>query len=206
MRAMDVGHALDDLPDSELQKMVNDWRAASPNVVKLWYDCDRAARRAMTTGQAVTVGTGCPITYRYESGNGLNFLTVELPSGRKLFYAEPHFGLNRFGQESVYYYGQNQTTKAWQEVDIFSGKWVENCVQAIARDLLCESIEKLEKAGFPVEFSVHDEVVIDYELKPGDDPDKLLKQVTDIMSQNPSWAMGLPLNAEGWHGSYFRKD
>ena len=77
-------------------------------------------------------------------------------------------------------------------------------MQAIARDCLCEAIERLEAAGFPIVFHVHDEVVID--MKPYADNDVMLQDVCDIMRQPPAWAPDLPLNAAGWVGEFFTKD
>lgn len=205
MRNMDIAKALIDKPDSEVRKIVDDWRKASPNIVKLWHQCENAAKRALDTKAPVSAGMGCKVTYRYEEANGLTFLTCELPSGRKLFYVNPHYDTNKWGQQAIYYMGMDQETKRWGSVSTSGGKLVENIIQAMGRDLLCGAVERLEEAGFPVEFSVHDEVVISYPIK-DEDPNELVKRVAEIMSQNPKWAESLPLNAEGWHGTYFKKD
>ena len=99
--------------------------------------------------------------------------------------------------------GINDKNK-WGRIETYGGKLVENCVQAIARDCLALSIENLEAAGFPVVFHVHDEVVID--IRPFDDEKAMLKAVTAAMSKPIPWAPGLPLNAEGWVGTFFKKD
>ena len=187
----------------ELEDLKTRWRAKSPNIVHFWYDCDEAAKRAVTTGKSSTVGR---VTFSMECDrkNSLRFLTVTLPSGRKMFYPSPEIGTNRFGSESLTYMGQDQTTKKWKRIETYGGKLVENITQAVARDCLAHAIERLEAKGFPIVFHVHDEVVID--MKPYAEDEKMLSDVTAIMSEPPPWADGLPLNAEGWGGAFFKKD
>ena len=102
------------------------------------------------------------------------------------------------------YAGVEQATRQWTWIETYGGKLVENCVQAIARDCLAEAVERLEAAGFPIVFHVHDEVVI--EIAPATSPEEMLKEVVNIMAKPPSWAPGLPLDAAGWVGSFFTKD
>lgn len=200
---INVGHLAEDTPVEELEDLKTRWRAKSPNIVRFWYDCDEAAKLAVNTGKASTVGR---VTFSMECDrkNSLRFLTVTLPSGRKMFYPSPEIGTNRFGSESLTYMGQDQTTKKWKRIETYGGKLVENITQAVARDCLAHAIERLESKGFPIIFHVHDEVVID--IKPYAEDEKMLKDVTAIMSVPPMWACGLPLNAEGWVGAFFKKD
>ena len=132
---------------------------------------------------------------------GMDFLTITLPSKRKLFYARPELGMNRWDKPSILYRGVDQTTKQWVQLETYGGKLVENVVQAIARDCLAVAIEHLEAAGFPVVFHVHDEVVIDCPIAKVD-----LDKVVEIMTYKIPWAPDLPLNADGWVGDFFRKD
>ena len=134
--------------------------------------------------------------------NDLDFLTIRLPNGRKLYYAKPHMGVNRFGRPSICYWGMDQTTKKWTALETYGGKLVENITQATARDCLAEAIERLERAGYPVVFHVHDEVAL--EVRDGSAAD--LEWVVEIMRQTPAWAEGLPLNADGWVNEFFKKD
>ena len=131
--------------------------------------------------------------------NGLDFMTVLLPSGRKLFYANPHIGVNQWGGKSIHYFGMNQTTKKWQSVDTYGGKLTENVVQAIARDCLAHNMQKLERAGYRIVFHIHDEVVIEAERDE-------LDRVCAIMGEAVPFAPGLPMKADGWVGEYFTKD
>lgn len=140
----------------------------------------------------------------YDHNQGVYCFTITLPSGRKLFYINPKIGTNRFGGESITYWGMDQTSKKWKEIETYGGKLTENVVQAIARDCLAEAIERLEAAGFPIVFHVHDEVVID--IRPYADNEAMLQQVVDIMKQPPAWAADMPLNAAGWVGDFFTKD
>jgi len=166
----------------------------------LWYKMENAAIKTIQTGMQ-TNANGILFSREFDLANDLDFLTMQLPSGRKLYYVKPSLGENQWGRPSILYYGVNQTTKQWTQLETYSGKLVENAVQAIARDCLAIAIERLEEAGFPIVFHVHDEVVIDIPANRAD-----LDAVVKIMTEPIPWAQGLPMNADGWVGDYFRKD
>ena len=197
-----MGALRNGLTEEELPDIVERWRRANPNIVNFWYTVDAAAREAVNTGRLVELWDG-RIAFASESdpGNALDFLTIRLPSGRKLYYAKPYMGVNKFGQPSLGYWGMNQKTKKWEQLETYGGKLVENITQAVARDCLAEAISRLEDAGYPVVFHIHDEVVIDAGEGKAD-----LDDVIRIMSQPPVWAAGLPLNADGWVNEFFKKD
>ena len=200
MRQMDVGHLLDELPDEEVQEMVRLWRAKSPAIVDFWYTCEASAMEAIRTGRSVEIRGGS-IAFALEKDQYNDFLTIRLPSGRKLYYAHPEIGQNRFGSESIVYKGMDQKTKKWSTLETYGGKIVENITQATARDCLAEAVERLEAAGLPVVFHIHDEVVIDAAPQQGS-----LEDVIRIMATPPWWAPDLPLNADGWENPFFKKD
>ena len=203
MRRMDTGHALDDLPDEAVQQIVNQWRDANRKIRDLWYSMESAAVTTVQHGTRMNV-RGLILNLEYNPAQNTRCLTITLPSQRKLFYINPKLSVNRWGNPSLSYFGVDQNTKKWTEIETYGGKLVENCVQAIARDCLAESIERLEAAGLPVVFHVHDEVVID--AKPFGDEKTMLNTVINLMRQPISWAPGLPLNGDGWVGDFFRKD
>lgn len=202
MRAMDTGHKLDDLTDDEVKDIVLRWRETNPKIRDLWYAFDSAAIQVIESGGSVTV-RGCTLAREYDYRQNRICLSIKLPSGRKLFYVDPAIGENRWGNPSITYMGLNDKNK-WGRIETYGGKLVENCVQAIARDCLAQAIEHLEEAGFPVVFHVHDEVVID--IPPYADNDTMLSAVVNIMTQPIPWAKGLPLGADGWVGTFFKKD
>ncbi|MBQ9838655.1 MAG: hypothetical protein IJO56_04065 [Oscillospiraceae bacterium] len=203
MRNMDSGGLLADLPDEEVQDIVNRWREANSKIRDLWYAFDSAAVQVINYGGSVKVRC-CTVAREYDCVQGTTCLTILLPSGRKLYYVDPAIGENRWGNPSISYMGMDQTTKKWKRIETYGGKLVENCVQAIARDCLAQAIDHLEEAGYPVVFHVHDEVVID--IAPYADNETMLKSVVEIMAQPIPWAQGLPLGAEGWVGTFFKKD
>lgn len=198
MGALEMGLHEEELPD-----IVQRWRTANRHIQSLWYEMDEGARQVIGFGGAVNVH-GLWLAREYDYNQGVYCFTITLPSGRKLFYINPKIGTNRFGGESITYWGMDQTSKKWKEIETYGGKLTENVVQAIARDCLAEAIERLEAAGFPIVFHVHDEVVID--IKPYADNKAMLQQVVDIMKQPPAWAVDMPLNAAGWVGDFFTKD
>jgi len=185
--------------DAEIKEMVDRWRAKSPNIVKLWRATENAAKRAIKTGKVVRLPKFKNLKFKYDG----KFLTIELPSGRKLSYVKPRFGKNQFGGESIMYQGMNQTTKKWEWVDSYGGKFVENCVQAIARDILAVSMLRLDKEGFPIVMHVHDEAVAENDISTAEER---LAEMEEIMSLPIDWAEGLPLAAEGYITPYYKKD
>lgn len=209
MRRMDTGHNLDDLSDDEVKGIVDRWRETNSMIRDLWNIVDSAAVTVITNGGAQTIRsetTDAIITLACELDviTGTRYMTILLPSGRKLYYPSPEIGVNRWGNPSVSYMGQNQTTKRWERVETYGGKLVENIVQAIARDCLAIAIENLEAQGLHVVFHIHDEVVID--TPAWADEDTMLETVTKIMTKPIPWAQMLPLNADGWVDKYFKKD
>lgn len=195
MGALKMGIPEEDLPD-----IVSRWRDANKRIVDLWYSLESAAVSVIQTGAPAGV-RGLVLAREFDLEHDLDFLTITLPSQRKLYYAKPELGANQWGRPSILYRGVNQTTKQWTQLETYGGKLVENVVQAIARDCLAVAIEHLEEAGFPVVFHVHDEVVIDC---PADKAD--LDKVVQLMTLPIPWAQDLPLNADGWVGDFFRKD
>lgn len=203
MRTMDTGKLLVDLPDEEIQDIVNKWRNTNPRIRELWYSFDGAATQVINNGGSVRVRC-CTFSRECDCIRGTTCLTITLPSGRKLYYVDPAITENRWGNPSISYMGMDQKTKRWKRIETYGGKLVENVVQAIARDCLAQAIDRLEAAGLPVVFHVHDEVVID--TKPFADNKAMLDRVIEIMATPISWAAGLPLGADGWVGTFFKKD
>ena len=197
-----AGGLAEDTPENELIELRDKWRANNPHIKKLWYTVGAAADAALRYGKtSVLQGGKITVAREVDPENNLDFLTIEIPSGRKLYYPHPHWTTNKFGQTAIGYWGMNQQTHRWCEVETWGGKLVENITQAVARDCLAEAIEHLTAAGYKIVFHVHDEVIID-------DPAKVvsLDEVVRIMSVPPVWAPDLPLNADGWVNPFFKKD
>lgn len=197
MRRMDVSGALKDLPDEEIQDMVNRWREQNPNIVQLWRTMEHAAKFVINSKRGCLAIPG--VTFRMEASTTcpFPFMTMSLPSGRKLYYANPSVG------DDGHIHYMEQTDRGWQDSETYGGKLTENLTQAIGRDCLEFALDNLKAAGFKVVFHIHDEVVIERKTN---DPEADLYEVRRIMSQPAPWAKGLPLNAEGWVGDFFTKD
>lgn len=198
LTAMDFNH---EIPDDMKPGLVKQWRAANPHIVAFWSKLERACIDTIKSGTSHTINGR--IRSHLVSSGGITYLQLELPNKRSIYYCEPHMTVNRFGNESIGFYGKNQVTGKWEKQETYSGKIAENCTQSVARDLLAESIERLEANGFEILFHIHDEVVIDYG---GGDADEALEKVYALMSEVPKWAKGLPMAADGWVGAYFKKD
>ena len=180
------------LTEDELPPLVQMWRNASPNIVQFWWDVDKAAKECIKTHLPQTTH-GMKLVYH----SGCLFL--RLRSGRYLCYPQPKIGTNRFGSESITFMGIN-TVKKWSRIETYGAKLVENIVQATSRDLLAEAMRRLEAAGNPIVMHIHDEAVIDAPK------DSSLDTMVKIMTEVPSWADGLILNAAGFVGDFYKKD
>ena len=187
------------IAEEELPEIISKWWDANPHIVQFWSTVEAAAKRAVNTGQPIELDGG-RLVFQREIDAYNDFLTIRLPCGRKLYYPRPHMGVDSWGRPSLCYWGVGKNKK-WSVIETYGGKLTENITQAVARDCLAEAIERLEAAGFPVVFHVHDEVVID--AGPGQDN---LDAVIEIMRQVPAWAPGLPLNADGWVNPFFKKE
>ena len=187
------------LSEEELPEIVTRWRAANQRIVALWSAVGSYALRTVRDGRARQVN-GLIFRMEQDLKHGLRFLTIELPSKRKLFYCKPYIGINQFGSESLYFYTQNQTTKKWEESSTFGGKLVENIVQGIARDCLCETLDRITSKGYRIVFHVHDEVIVDAGM------DLTVEELCSIMAEPIPWAKGLILKGAGFSGQFYQKD
>lgn len=178
------------LSDAELKQIVTDWREASPHIVQLWWDVEAAAMKAVR--QKISAESH-GIIFSYESG----FLFVQLPGGRRLAYVKPRIGENRFGGESITYWGVG-TSKRWERLETYSGKLVENIIQGIARDLLFYSMKTLSDCF--IVGHIHDEIIIECTK------DTSLSDICEQMSVTPKWADGLLLRADGYECNFYKKD
>ena len=179
------------LSEDELQSIVDSWREANPNIVSLWWDIDSVVKRVVKTRSKERYKN---LVISYEKG----ILFIELPSKRRLAYPKAKIGMNRFGGESVVYEGIVVGNK-WDKIESYGGKFVENIVQAIARDILAEAMMRLEKKGFNIVMHIHDEVVIESDSSS-------IEEINEIMSAVPEWAPGLILDADGFESKFYKKD
>lgn len=185
MGAIDMG-----LTEDELPELVSAWRQANPHIVKLWWDIDRVVKDAVikkTTTEAYGLKFIC------RSG----MLFIALPSGRRLAYVKPKIGENRFGGSCITYEGVG-STKKWEHIESYGPKFVENIVQATARDILCYAMKTLRHCS--IVMHIHDELVIEA------DSDISLEFICKEMSKTPPWANGLLLRADGYETYFYKKD
>jgi len=178
------------MKESELKPLVDAWRQANPNIVRFWYAMENAAIQAVQ-GKTATETHGIRFIYRP------NILFMELPSKRRLAYIQPQIGINQFGSESITYMGLN-AAKKWSRLETFGGKLVENCIQGIARDLLCHSMKTLSDCRIVAH--VHDELIIEA------DKSITLDYVSKKMAEVPDWAEGLQLRADGYECEFYQKN
>lgn len=180
------------LGEDEMASIVEAWRKANPRIAQMWWDVNRAALEAIKSGTSQMVG-------RIKVYQKLGALVIALPSGRELIYPSPRVGENRFGGESITFMGLGLNRK-WGSIETYGGKLVENIVQATARDVLAHSMATLEAAGYPTVMHVHDEVITEVPYGHGS-----VEELCALMSRGPKWSKGLPLAAEGFESTYYKK-
>lgn len=179
--------------EEELQPLVDAWRQANPRIVQFWWEVDRAAKTCVKQHVPTQAGR---LRFEYQSG----ILFIQLPSGRRLAYAKPRMGENRFGGEAITYEGVG-TGRKWERLETYGAKCVENIVQGTARDLLALALLRLEQAGYPVVMHCHDEAICEVPIGQGS-----VEEVNRIMAVSPEWAEGLPLKADGFETEFYKKD
>jgi DNA polymerase len=179
--------------EDELQPLVTAWRQSNPRIVKLWWDVDKAA---MTAVRQKTATETHGIRFTYQSG----MLFITLPSGRNLVYVKPRIGVNQFGSDAITYEGVGGTKK-WERIESYGPKFVENIVQATARDILTEAMLRLSASGFEIVMHVHDEAVLEVPLGKSS-----VDEICQIMAVKPKWANGLLLSADGYECEFYKKD
>ena len=185
MGAIEMG-----LTEDELPPLVDAWRQSNPNIVKFWWAVDHAVMEAVRYKHTTT---NYGLTFSCRSG----MLFITLPSGRKLAYVKPKVGTNKFGGECITYEGIG-STKKWERLDSYGPKFVENIVQATARDILCYAMRTLRHCS--IVMHIHDELVIEA------DPRMSLDVVCQQMARTPPWAKGLLLRADGYATPFYKKD
>lgn len=194
MGALQMGLTEEELPD-----IVQRWRQANPRIKGLWYAIENAALAVMETAQPQGIN-GLIFALEGDLIYGQSFLTVRLPSGRKLFYPKPFLKENRFEKMAVHYYTVGQQTRKWEVTSTYGGKMVENIVQAIARDCLAVTLERIAAKGLQVVFHVHDEVIIDAPME------TTVEEICGLMAEPIPWAQGLVLKGAGFESMYYMKD
>ncbi|WP_196007890.1 DNA polymerase [Clostridium tyrobutyricum] len=184
------------LKEDELPEIVAAWRKSNSNIVKLWRKIETAAIKSVDEKKVVKMQYGLEFSCR----GGVLF--IKLPSGRSLAYVRPRIETDvKFNKPKLTYEGIEQGTKQWGRLNTYGGKLTENIVQAIARDCLAEAMLRLDRAGYKIVFHVHDEVILDVPNGFGS-----LNEVNKIMGEPIKWAPGLPLKADGFETSYYKKD
>lgn len=185
MGALEMG-----IEEEELQQLVDMWRQSNPNIVRFWWDVDRAVKNVVKNRTQEEVKG---IRFYYKSG----MLFIKLPSGRQLSYVKPRMGENKFGGESVTYEGVGGTKK-WERIESYGPKFVENIVQAISRDILSFAMQTLSHCF--ICGHVHDELIIECSK------DVSLDAICEQMGRTPSWATGLVMRADGYETEFYKKD
>lgn len=194
MKRMDKGGSI---PEDELQSVVDQWRQANSNSVKLWRTCELAARTAIEEHRTVRLKKG--LAFGYINGN----LFIKLPGGRKLCYWNTRLKLDpRDGREHIVYMGVNQETKQWGETETYGGKLVENIVQATARDCLAISMQRVAALGYNIVMHVHDEIIVDCPIE----DTGAMERINACMAEPIPWAPGLPLKGDGYETPFYMKD
>lgn len=181
------------IKETELKGIIDKWREANPNIIKLWWEVDKTAKNVITNKSTLMC---YGLKFSYEKG----IMFIELPSKRRLAYCKPRIGINALGLKCITYEGIG-TGKKWERIESYGPKLVENIVQGIARDILAEAMMRLYKNGYKITMHIHDEVVLEVEENVS-----TVEEVCRIMKISPTWAKDLPLNADGYECKFYKKE
>ena len=202
MGALDEGLKLE-----ELKPMAYAWRDASLEIAgATWRDQPAGLWEIMNDAAIGAVRTGRP----HEVKHGIEFtidrgiLFMRLPSARKLAYMQPRIVEGKFGQDCVEFSGLDQVTNQWTRIQTYGPKLVENCDQAMCRDLLRDKMLRIDKIPTyrdTLRFSVHDELVLSLKKGKGS-----IAELEEIFAEPLSWCPGMPLNSAGFATPVYMKD
>jgi len=185
------------LSEKEMKSIVVKWRGSNTAIAAFWKRVNNCAMIAVRKRKPVRGPKGIIFDVFKD------WMTIQLPSKRKLYYYKPRFGRNRFGKVCLEYMGIDTYSRKWKYLNTYGGKITENLAQAIARDLLTDSMLRLDKAGFSICLHVHDEVAAEVPIT---NAEEQLENMCSIMSDGPDWALGLPLGADGYTSTFYKKD
>lgn len=198
---MALGYGVD-IPEERAEKIKNQWRAANKPIVNFWSQLELAVREGIedpTLTAPIQVGSSpLLVTVSHKTGR----LFILLPSKRSLIYnnvrLEP---ADNWAGSKIVYDGVNSVNKKFGPIDLYGGKICENVTQAIARDILAEAMLRLEAKGWRIVLSVHDEIICDEYAS----SNRTIQEMVDIMCELPTWAEGMPVEAEGYTSVNYKK-
>lgn len=173
------------------ESFVLGWRAGHPNVQSLWADVEQLVRQAIEhPGKTF-------LCRRLKIRRDGAWLRIVLPSGRALCYPSP-----AIIKDKITYMGVNQYSRKWGRIDTYAGKLVENCTQAIARDVMAHNMPHIDASGYEIVLTVHDEII----SETSDDDEYNAEQLSAMLAANPPWALDLPLAAAGFEAYRYKKE
>jgi len=187
------------IPENDYANIVRAWRNENPAIVQFWADVEDAALRAIVSpDRFVVAGKTGKVSFYYKQSTGN--LHCILPSGRWLTYVRARIVMGKFGNPAIQYEGVGDQGK-WSLLDTYGGKFVENIVQAISRDILATGMFHLDRNLFDIVLHVHDETVSEEPIN-----GRSLEEVNHLMCIKAPWYADLPLEADGFISPYYKKD
>ena len=186
------------LSNEEMAGIIDAWRSANPHISASWKSIQNAVVRCITR-KATVIDKVCGVRFRWDRG----IMWMLLPSGREMAYYHPEYGPSEFNKDemTISYMGMNQTKHKWQRIETRGSRIFENLVQATARDILREAMFSLDENGWDIRAHVHDEVICTEPLT-----GRSVDDMARLMCPDIPWAKGLPLRADGYECSSYRKD
>jgi DNA polymerase len=186
------------IPLKDCNRIVTTYRTVwAPKVPDLWRDLKKTAHRAVRNPEK-EFSAACGVQYLFDRHGSRPVLICRLLNGKEIFYPEPEIKPDQFGEPAIFFSAIKN--RVYRRQCAWHGVLTENCISALARELLVEAIVRLQAAGYRVVLSVHDELVVEGK-------NITEKLMTEIMAQSPQWAVdaGVPIAVEGWVGTRYRK-
>ncbi len=186
------------IPDDRAKKLINNWRKANPKITSYWTNIEALAVKAVA--EPGTLQRMRNVGFKKMGSGNTSFLFCILPSGRYIAYHRPRLVESKFDRYQIEYMGVNPTTKKYTRQKTYGGKLVENITQATAMDCMADKMFEIERAGYPITLTVHDELVTDTPNGHGS-----IEAFNKIMEVVPAWVEGLPIAAAGYEAKRYKK-
>lgn len=196
-----------EMTKQECKDAVKVYRDLSPEITSWWKLLEIAALECVSTGEPQKVG-------RIMFDMKAPFLRMRLPSGRIIHYCRPRIEQVEMEYEDeetgevvkmkkigLTYERVSQTSGKWVRRSNHGGRYIEQAVQGIARDILAEGLKNADAAGFEVVGHYHDEILTLVD----DDSHLTLADLVECMTRLPRWAAGMPCGAEGYEDYFYQK-
>ena len=187
------------MDEHEAWNIVKRWRHENAWAGDFWYGAQKAAMRAASNPG--TVYSAGKLRFMRQGSVLYNLL----PSGRLLAYQDIRMIVGELQTDLSALKANHRPKKddkEWPRNNLWHGVLVENAVQAVAADILRQTMTRLHKAAYTIVGHTHDEILLEVNAHAAKGTEDMLQE---NMNEGFEWTKGLPLAVETWTGRRYRK-